>query len=108
MSKGPKISFGFGESCEEIIETPALQVSGKLMDQGAFCCARRSQQEEIFARDECDTHQVDDVVLAHEGCLHGSQQLILQKATDWFDLGALTGHREKEASSRSSGSTSRQ
>lgn len=48
------------------------------MHQGALSGAGGTEQEEVLASGEADAHQVDDLVLADEGALHGREHGFLE------------------------------
>ena len=62
--KGAEELVGLGEAGEQVFEGMSFDQLPQSVHHGAFGCAGRSEQEQVFASHEANAHEVDDVVFA--------------------------------------------
>ena len=69
----PEQLVGLGEPRQQIVEHPPVDPPRQVLHEGRLGGARRTEDEQVFARDEADAQQVDDLVLGDERALHGRE-----------------------------------
>ena len=85
MSNGPNSSFGSVNRVKQIIEHAAFDPPGQVLHQRRLGRARRTQDEQVLARDQAHAEQVDDFVLGDERALHGREHVLRQSQAQ-FDV----------------------